>query len=86
MGDVERGCFFTFYMEELVGKTIFKYLEYGTSLSNVENLEGVQYPYFWRYWETFRSFEVFASWDFVWVVSYLGLYKLYFHFWFSRIC
>ena len=46
VGDAERGCFFTFYMEELVGKTIFKYLEYGTNLSNVKNLEGAQYPYF----------------------------------------
>ena len=35
-----------FCMEELVGKTLFKYLEYGTILSNVVNLVGMQYLYF----------------------------------------
>ena len=29
-------------MEELFGKTVFKYLEYGTSLSDVVNLVGAQ--------------------------------------------
>ena len=35
MGDDEDGCFSSFCMEELVGETLFKYLEYGTGLSNV---------------------------------------------------
>ena len=46
MGDVEDGCFSSFCMEELVGETLFKYLEYGTILSNVVNLVGMQYLYF----------------------------------------
>ena len=31
-------------------------------------------------------FEIFASWDFVWVVSYLGFYTMYFCFWFRVTC
>ena len=46
MGDANGGCFSTFCMEELVGEKIFKYLEYGTNLSNVVNLVGAQYMYF----------------------------------------
>ena len=47
-GDVEDGCFSSFCMEELVGETPFNYLEYGSNLSNVVNLAGMQYPYPWR--------------------------------------
>jgi len=48
--DAKGGCFFTFCMEEFVGETVFKYLEYGTSLFNVVDLAGVRYPYLkiWR--------------------------------------
>ena len=46
VGDANGGCFSTFCMEELVGETIFKYLEYCTNLSNVVNLVGAQYMYF----------------------------------------
>ena len=50
VGDANGGCFSTFCMEELVGETVFKYLEYGTSLFNVVDLARVQYPYLkiWR--------------------------------------
>ena len=46
VSDANGGCFSTFCMEELVGEIVFKYLEYGTSLSNVVNLVGAQYMYF----------------------------------------
>lgn len=67
-------------LEELVGETHFKYLEFGTSLSNVVNLVGMQQPYFWKWCET-----SWANQDFVWLVSNLGFYALYFHFFIFNI-
>ena len=55
-------------------------------LSYVACLAGTQFSYFWRHWETCRFIEVFASWDFVWVASYLGFYALSYHVWFLIIC
>ena len=46
MGDAKDDCFSAFFMEELVGETSFKYLEYGTCLSNVVSLARTQHPYF----------------------------------------
>ena len=44
------------------------------------NLEGMKYPHFWGCWEIYWSFEVFASWDIVWVVLYLEFYVSVFDF------
>ena len=82
MGDAKDGCFSSFYMGELFGVTLFFGLEYGSSLFNVANLEETKYLHFWGHWEIYGFFEVFASWDIVWVVSYLAFYTMYFHFWF----
>ena len=46
VGDAEDGCFSSFCMEESFGGTLFYYLEYGTSLFDVANLEGTKYPQF----------------------------------------
>ena len=46
VGDAEDGCFSSFCMEESFGGTLFYYLEYGTSLFDVANLEGMKYPHF----------------------------------------
>ena len=80
--DAKDGCFSSFCMWGLSGVTLFFDLEYGSSLFDVANLEGTKYPYFWGHWEIYGFLEVFASWDIVWVVSYLGFYTMYFHFWF----
>ena len=40
MVDADDGCLSSFRMEELVGETFFKCLEYGSSLSYVVNLVG----------------------------------------------
>ena len=96
VGDAEDSCFSSFCMEELFGETLFQCLEYA-SLFDVVNLEGTKYPHIWRYWEICWSFEVFASWDLVWVVLDLGFYAMYFFifdflqsvnssFWFFCIC
>ena len=96
VGDAEDSCFSSFCMEELFGETLFQCLEYA-SLFDVVNLEGTKYPHIWRYWEICWSFEVFASWDLVWVVLDLGFYTMYFFifdflqsvnssFWFFCIC
>ena len=37
-------------------------------------------------WEIYWFVEVFASWDFVWVILYLGFYTMYFRFLFCAIC
>lgn len=81
MGDAGYNCFSSLCMKECFGERFFKCLEYGTSLPYVVNLVGTQHPYFWRYWETCRSLEVYASWNFVWMVSYLGVHAVYFYFW-----
>ena len=86
MGDAKDGCFSSLCMGELFGDTLFFGLEYGVSLFDVANLEGMKYPHFWGCWEIYWSFEVFASWDIVWVVSYLGFYAMYFCIWFPAIC
>ena len=86
MGDAKDGCFSSLCMGELFGDTLFFGLEYGVSLFDVANLEGMKYLHFWGCWEIYWSFEVFASWDIVWVVSYLGFYAMYFRIWFPAIC
>ena len=81
-----HGYFSSFCMGEFSGVTLFVGLEYSASLFDVVYLEGTQYPHFWGCWEICRFFEVVASWDFAWVVSYLGFYTMYFRFWFHEIC
>ena len=49
-------------------------------------LNNVIYCLFRGCWEICWFVEVFASWDFVWVVSYLGFYTMYFCFLFYAIC
>ena len=44
MGDAEFGCFSPFCMEEMIGGTFFKCLEYGIAVSYVVDLEGMQFP------------------------------------------
>ena len=43
-GDAEECCFSSLCMVELVGESHFKRVEYGSSVSYVINLEGVQCP------------------------------------------
>ena len=73
MGDAEYSCFSSFCTEELVREIFFS-----TGLSFVANLVWTQCTYVWRHWETCRSFEVFASEYFIWVISYLGVSTLYY--------
>ena len=42
MGDAEECCLSSLCMVELVGESHFKCVEYGSSVSYVVNLEGVQ--------------------------------------------
>ena len=42
VGHAEESCFSSFCIEELVGETSFKSLEYGTSFFNVINMERMQ--------------------------------------------
>ena len=86
VGDAKDGCFFSLYMGELFRDTLFFGLKYGANLFDVANLEGTKYSHFWGYWEIYWSFEVFVSWDIIWVVSYLGFYTMYFRIRFSTIC
>ena len=86
LGDAKDSCFSSFCMGELFGVTLFFGLEYGSSLFDVANLEGTKYTHVWGCWEICWFFEVFASWDIVWVVSYLGFYTMYICFWFHAIC
>ena len=46
MGDAKDGCFSSLCMGELFGDTLFFGLEYGVSLFDVANLEGMKYPHF----------------------------------------
>ena len=48
MGDAKDGCFSSLCMGELSGDTIFFGLEYGASLFDVANLEGMKYLHFLR--------------------------------------
>ena len=84
--DAKDGCFSSLCMEKLFGDTLFFILEYGASLFDVANLEGKKYLHFWGCWEICWFFEVFASWDIGWVISYLGFYTMYFHIWFLAFC
>ena len=85
VGDAKDGCFSSFCMGELFGVTLFFGLEYGSSLFDMANLEVTKYPHVWGCWEICWFFEVFVSWDFVWVVSYLGFHIMYLCFWFHAI-
>ena len=46
MGDAGYYCFSSFCLEELVGNSLLKGLEYGTGLPYVVSLEGTQCPTF----------------------------------------
>ena len=48
MGDAKDGCFSSLCMGELFGDTLFFSLEYGASLFDVANLEGMKYLHFLR--------------------------------------
>ena len=43
VGDAENSYLSSFHLEELVGELFFKCLEYGTSMSNVVSMEGMQW-------------------------------------------
>ena len=49
-------------------------------------LNYVIYCLFRGCWEICWFVEVFASWDFVWVILYLGFYTMYFRLLFCTIC
>ena len=71
VGDAKDDCFSSLCMGEWFRDTLFFNFEYGASLIDVANLEGMKYPHFWRCWEICGSFEVSASWDIVWVFVFV---------------
>ena len=62
-----------FAWRNLVGETLFKYLEYRSNLFVVNLVVTFEDN------ETFRSLKVSTNWDLVLVVSYQGFCAMYFH-------